>query len=157
MIVVSDTSPIFYLLEIGVVEILHTLYGEVLVPPAVHEELCHPSSPSCQWASRPPDWFRVVAPRHIDESIKLDRGEREAIALAIESQADRLLIDEKLGRQAAKQRGLQVAGTLGVLLDAGSVNLIDFEQAIHRLRQTTFYLTDALVEELRRELIRRRG
>jgi len=157
VIVVSDTSPIFYLVEIDVTEVLPALYGNVLIPPAVHDELCHPRSPSYQWASNPPAWLKVAAPQQIDHSLNLDLGEQEAIALALEVHADRLLVDEKLGRQAAIQRGLRVAGTLGVLLDAASANLIDFEQAIGRLRETSFYLTDTLIEDLRKELAKRQG
>lgn len=155
MIVVSDTSPIFYLVEIGCAEILPALYGEVLVPPAVHKELYHPRSPSLEWALNPPPWFKVVAPRAVDDSLQLDRGEREAIALALEVGADRVLIDEKLGRKAARERGLRVAGTLGLLVDAASARLVDFEQVIESLRRTNFYLTDSLVEELRTEVAKR--
>lgn len=157
MIVVSDTSPIYYLVQIGHVDLLPELYGDVLIPPAVLDELGHPGAPSHAWTRCLPPWIRVVAPRVVDPSLKLDRGEREAISLALEVQADRLLIDEKLGRKAAQDRGLRVAGTLGVLLDAATAGILDFELAIGRLGQTTFYLTGKLVEQLRKELARRKG
>lgn len=55
---------------------------------------------------------------------ELDAGEAEAIALALELKADRLLIDERLGRQVAQRLGVSVTGLLGVLVAAKQVNLI---------------------------------
>jgi len=68
----------------------------------------------------------------------LDVGEREAISLAKELQADALIIDEPDGREAAKRQGLRVIGTLRVLYDAAEAGLCQLEEAYDRLQQTTF-------------------
>jgi uncharacterized protein len=68
----------------------------------------------------------------------LDVGEREAMSLAKELQADALIIDEPDGREAAKRQGLRVIGTLGVLYDAADAGRCELEQAYAALQQTTF-------------------
>lgn len=86
MIVVSDTSPICYLLLIDQIEILPILYGVILIPQAVADELSADNAPSIvkKWISLPPEWLQIQAiaiPQDVDLE-KLDRGEREAIFLA---------------------------------------------------------------------------
>jgi uncharacterized protein len=98
MLVVSDTSPISALMQIGRAELLSDLFGAVCVPPAVNAELLrfHSSLPSYVEV-------RAVADRaHVASLVpRLDLGEAEAIVLAIETQADHLLIDERRGRVIA--------------------------------------------------------
>ena len=69
---------------------------------------------------------------------ELGAGEREAISVALELQADLLLIDERSGRQAAEARRLQVAGTLAVLLRAGVLGLLDFPSVLQEIQQLGF-------------------
>jgi len=76
----------------------------------------------------------------------LDEGEREAIQLAVESGADLLLVDEKAARREATSRGLATSGTLGILDRAAEKGLVDFAQALHRLKQTSFYLSSSVEE-----------
>jgi predicted nucleic acid-binding protein len=101
MIVVSDTSPLTALLTINEAELLTNLFGEVVIPPAVHLELLrtHPVLPN---------WLRVQALRDLAKthiySQNVDRGEAEAIALAEELRADHLLIDERKGRRLPTAR-----------------------------------------------------
>jgi uncharacterized protein len=115
MLVVSDTSPVTSLLQVGHANILSTLFGRVLIPPAVRDELLrfHPSLP---------DFLHVQAIRDqpAAESLSrdLDRGEAEAIILAEECDAEYLLMDETIGRSIAEARGLRIVGLLGVLLMA---------------------------------------
>jgi predicted nucleic acid-binding protein len=112
MIVVSDTSPLTALLQIGKAEILTQLFSEVLIPPAVHSELLREHAVL-------PDWLRVKTPAQIPLAVsnaQLDAGETEALALALEIQADVLLIDERKGRAAARAVGLKVTGLLGCLI-----------------------------------------
>lgn len=119
MIVVSDTSPLTYLYQIQRFGLLQSLYGEVIIPPAVERELkagirLHEG---LDWAL-----LRVVEPKGSEMiaalSESLDLGESEAIVLATEIGADLLLIDEVDGREAARKLGLRFTGLLGVLLEA---------------------------------------
>lgn len=148
MIVVADTSPLNYLVLLGKPDILPKIYGRVVVPTAVVLELSHPDAPSAVrvWINSPPSWLEIVRVDRIDSTLapELGAGEREAISLALELQADLLLIDERIGRQAAEARRLQVAGTLAVLLRAGLLGLIDFPIALQEIQQLGFRVSDEI-------------
>ncbi|MBD2035637.1 DUF3368 domain-containing protein [Leptolyngbya sp. FACHB-321] len=123
MIVVSDTSPISNLAAIGQLVILQQLYSEVIIPTAVHQELLNSGSEDpAVLAIQTLDWIQIrsVTNAALLQPLQtiLDVGEAEVIALAIELTADRLLMDERRGRQQAIQAGLKVTGLLGILLAA---------------------------------------
>lgn len=128
MIVVSDTSPLRGLQALGKTEVLRALYGEVLIPPAVHRELLHDVARMGAFAIEALPWLRVVAPRDQDLVHRLmrvaDAGESEAIALCKEFPQALLLIDESVGRRQARQMGLEIQGLLAVLVDAKRAGLI---------------------------------
>lgn len=94
------------------------------------------------------NWFEVLTPKNTVALVELDLGESQAIALAIEIGAGVLLIDDKAGRREAMRRGLKVAGTLSVLDDADRADLVSFDQAIARLRKTSFRLSQAVLAEI---------
>ncbi len=152
MIIVSDSSPLAYLVEIGLAESLPRLFGQVYVPPTVISELRHEGSPIAAWANRPPDWLVIEMPHSIPAELDLDQGECEAIALAIELGADYLLIDEKKGRAAATALGIKVAGTLAVLVDGARQGLFDGMQALEKLEATNFYASAELLQAIRHKL-----
>jgi predicted nucleic acid-binding protein len=81
----------------------------------------------------------------------------ERLSRSLSVHADRLLIDEWEGRAEAERRHLLVTGTLGVLAEAHQQNRLDFEVALARLRQTNFYLSAALIDGVRRQLLTGRG
>jgi len=81
-------------------------------------------------------------------SLKLHFGEREAICLALEIHADLTLIDERVGRRVAKQLGLNVVGTLGILDRAAQGDLLHLPTAIDCLRRTTFKVPPSLLQAL---------
>jgi predicted nucleic acid-binding protein len=114
MLVVADTSPINYLLLIQHELLLPALYTQVIIPPAVLRELEDPETPEPvrTWVAHPPAWFEVRAP---EQPLAATALPREAIVLAEELQADFLLIDERDGRRAARNRALAVIGTLGAV------------------------------------------
>jgi predicted nucleic acid-binding protein len=148
-VVVSDTTPLNYLILIGKVEVLPRLFGRVLVPPAVIKELKHPKTPLlvATWADNLPSWIEVTSPR-TDLHLGIGAGEDEAIALAVEQGNVTILVDDLKARAAARSRGLPTLRTLTILSLADEAGLLDFESAISRLRSTSFYVDDALLENI---------
>ena len=156
MIVVADTSPLAYLIQIGCESALPELFKKVLIPNAVLAELESPGAPwaVARWLQARPAWIEVATPPVRSDAglTALDPGEREAIQLAEERKADLLLIDERRGRTEAMRRGLITTGTLGVLLASAERGLVDAEAAYHRLiNETSFRSTT----ELRENFLRR--
>ena len=151
MTVVSDTSPLNYLILIRAVDLLPALFGRVLAPPAVLAELRHTESPEVvrQWAESPSDWLEVRAPSVRTADDKLGPGETEAICLARELPADAILLDDRRARKAAAGHGLTVMGTLAVLFESGRRGLISFEQAVTSLSTTSFRVHPTILAEIR--------
>lgn len=151
MIVVSDTSPICYLLLIGEIELLPQ-YGQVLIPQAVQQELANERSPAVvqAWIGQPPEWLVIQTVNIPSDSdlANLDLGERAAIILALATKADLIVIDDLLGRQVARLRQLRVTGLLGILDRAARQNLVNFPSAIARLQQTSFLASEQLIQSL---------
>lgn len=150
MLVVSDTSPLNYLILTGYVHLLEALYGRVAIPRAVRDELLSPGAPATvrEWVEALPDWVQVHEPAAPDATLNLDPGEREAITLALELNADLVLLDERRGRREAAGRGLAVTGTLGVLDAAARRGLVELSEALSRLRLTSFRVQPNLLREL---------
>lgn len=145
MIVVSDTSAITSLIQIGRADLLAQIYGEVIIPEAVQGELqvLHQTLPPfvrMQKISNLKHFQRLVA--------VVDEGEAEAIVLAKEINADELLIDEADGRQIALEEGLRIIGLLGVLIEAKQRGFIlSVRQVTGELENTaTFHVSDAVKE-----------
>lgn len=155
MIVVSNTSPITNLAAIGELELLNRLYGEIVIPEGVWDEL---HSMGVSWPGAPEvDSASWVSRRSVQNgllvdvlSLELDRGEAETIALALELAADLVLLDEREGRRTARRLGLSVIGVLGVLLDAKqSGHLLTIGPSVDALRKSAgFYLSDTLVQSV---------
>jgi predicted nucleic acid-binding protein len=152
MIVVADTSPINYLILIGEIEILAKMYGTVVIPRAVREELLCPSAPEIvrNWNSHPPIWLEVHVPATAPDAslATLDPGEGDAIILAGELQADQLIVDDRLGRQEAEKRGIPVIGTIGVMREAAILGLLDLPNAVKRLEATSFHIAPEILARL---------
>ena len=153
MIVVSDTSPISNLAAIGQLVILQQLYSEVIIPTAVYQELLDSGvEDPAVLAIQTLDWVQVCSVTNavLSQSLQasLDAGEAEAIVLAVELAADRLLMDERRGRQQAMQAGLKVTGLLGVLLAAKQQSVIATVQPIlDALIANGFWVRDELYAE----------
>lgn len=150
-IVVADTGPLRYLILIGHIDVLPRLFGAVSVPAAVADELSHPHAPDAAraWVADPPSWLVVHPdPAEPTAEVRLDPGERAAIALAHALGAGLLLIDDRAGVAAARGRGLRAAGTLGVLAEAASQGLLDLATAFAKLRATNFHHSPALLDAL---------
>lgn len=150
MIVVADTSPLNNLIQIDCDKLLPRIYGRIVVPAGVMQELGHPSAPAAvrEWITCIPAWVETRKATSAPDAdlAYLGLGEREAIQIFQEMHADLLLIDERQGRLEAKRRGLRTTGTLGVLLSAGEQHLIDPASAYHRLLAETSFRTAAGLE-----------
>ncbi|MGD0769346.1 MAG: DUF3368 domain-containing protein [Tepidisphaeraceae bacterium] len=164
MIVVSNTSPLNYLVLIDAIDVLPSLYGAVLVPPVVLEELRDAGSPERvrRWASTPPEWLLQETPRMSDAPCSVDLlhdGEAQAIALALQRGADRLLIDERAGTDVARDLGLHAIGVLGILDLAAERRLCDLPSKMAQLEtRTNFRMTPKLrVHLLEREMLRQKA
>jgi predicted nucleic acid-binding protein len=154
MIVIADTGPLNYLILIGEIEVLPALYGRVLVPPSVCEELRRQRAPEAVrlWIARPAVWLETRAPGQAPDAALalagLDAGECDAILLAEELGADQLIIDELQGRREAQRRRLRFTGTLGVLRTGAKQGLLDLKSAIERLRLTNFHIAQDILDRL---------
>ena len=149
MIIVSDTSPIRALDFLERLPLLNDLFDRVLIPPAVRDELDSPPPRFRAVDLSKYDFIEIHAPQ--DQSrvhqfrLKLDQGESEALALALERGAQLILIDEQRGRKTAAQFGIVPLGTLGVLLRAkthGHVPAI--RPLIDKLDELEFFMSAEL-------------
>jgi predicted nucleic acid-binding protein len=146
-VVVSDTSPLHYLILCGAETVLPRLFSQVVIPPTVFQELQQPNTPAPvrQWAASLPVWATVQTPKTLNLSLDVDAGELEAICLACEIKASAVLMDDRAGRSAAIHCGLAVIGTIGLLEQAAARGLLDLPQVMERLRQTNARLNPDLV------------
>lgn len=156
MIVVSDTSPISNLAAIGKLGLLEQLYGSVIIPTAVYQELLNSGSTDLAvLAIQTVNWIETRSVTNITllQSLQnnLDVGEAEAIALAVELNADRLIVDERRGRNEAIKLGLRVTGILGILLAAKQQRLVPLIQPLlDDLIANGFWLREELYVEVLR-------
>ena len=159
MTVVSNAGPLIALARIEKTEFLPQLYGDIVIPPAVREEVIGTDKErkgaetlaSAEWLHTVPvsNQMGVTFLRE-----RLDAGESEAIVLALELGADFLLIDEAPGRKRADARGIPLTGTLGVLLFAKEQRLIDtVAPVLDQLVHAGFRMG----EDLYREILRLAG
>jgi predicted nucleic acid-binding protein len=161
MLVIADTSPLHYLVLIEHTAILPTLFGRVLIPPVVAEELQRPRTPEPvrTWMASPPARLEMCPPRPplLTTALRLGAGEREALSLAHELHADLLLLDDLEAREEAERRNLAVMGTLRVLELAAERGLLDFPATMTKLETTSFHIPVQLVQDmLARDAARKR-
>ena len=152
MTAVADTSPLNYLVLIGLPELLPALFDHVLIPEAVRQELMSVATPAPvrTWVANAPSWLAVRIVSAIPTDLQqLGPGELEAIALAETTGSRMILLDERKARQVARHRGLLVSGTLGILDQAAQQGLIDLTDALDRLTHTSFRVSPRLLQSLR--------
>lgn len=131
MIIVSDTTPIISLIKIKHLGLLKKIFGNVIIPYAVYSELTSNIAFIDEIAEiRNASFLEVLSVKN-EEAVRLfrkgtglDVGESEAIVLAEELNAELILMDERKGRIIAKQMGLQITGTLGILIESYHMKLI---------------------------------
>lgn len=154
MLVIADTSPVNYLLLIGHIDVLPDLFGKVILPSIVRDELAKPGTPLAvrDWIADPPSWVDVrPATTHAGDAVSLeglDEGEVAAIILAAELHADLLLMDDRDGVIVARSKGFAVTGTLGVLGLAAERGLLNLAQAFDQLKRTNFRYPQEIMDRL---------
>lgn len=158
-VVVCDTGPLLHLSEAGAVHLL-SLAGDILIPPLVGIEFVGNSQ---GWS--PPQWVKVVnldksarqkAERWVDAS-HIDAGEAEAISLALQVRADWLLTDDSRARQLAESAGLEVHGSIGILLWSVAVGHVR-DQALaftllDNLANSSLWTSEQVKQEARRAIV----
>ncbi len=156
LLVVSNSSVVIALTRICRLDLLEKLFGEILVPEAVWQEVAVKGKPGSEKIMRA-DFIRVrkVSDKKLATLLKnlIDEGEAEAITLALEANADLLLVDDRDARSLAKRLGLQVMGTLGVIALAKYEGLIpEAKPVVEKLVESDFWMSKKILEEFLREL-----
>lgn len=149
MLVVADSSPLIVLINIGHIDVLPSLFGQVVIPPEVSAELNQAKRPDAvrRLMVARPVWLLERAASQIESIPSLHVGESAAISLAQELKADLLLIDEVDGRKAAAVRHIPFTGTIGVLESAADRGLLDLQEAFSRIKKTDFWISHELLDE----------
>jgi predicted nucleic acid-binding protein len=135
MIVVSNTSPINYLILIDHINLLPELFQQIVIQ---------------NWIATPPDWLKIEPVNQPSDAIidTLDPGARDAILLAQSLNANLLLLDDMKARRAALEKGLVITGILGILDQAATMKQIDLPTAVQSLQNTSFWASDSLFQKL---------
>jgi predicted nucleic acid-binding protein len=151
VIVVADTSPINYMVQIGAIRVLPSLYRRVVVPAAVWEELLAARTPTIvkSWLAASNDWLEVRSSSYAAPlSASLDGGEAQAIQLALDIKADLVLMDDRRGVVEARRLKLTTTGTVGVLVAAERAGLLNAEDHLKRLlAETNFKCSPAVAQD----------
>ncbi len=137
--IISDTSCLILLDTISELDLLHKLFGIIIITPAIKAEFGQPL----------PEWFEIKEP--LDKNYQsiietsVDKGEASAIALAVEFDDCLLIIDDLKGRKFALQLGLHIIGTIGVIVDAKLSGIIpSIRPFIAKIKNTNFRISDTL-------------
>ena len=156
--IVSHSSPIIHLAKIDQLGLLTDFFGELIIPPAVYEECIvdgkgRPEVARIKQAS----WLRVVEVTNRNLvtllNAEVDRGEAKAIALALETQASLILLDDAEAREKARLYHLKMTGLLGILLRARKSGKIQsLAENLDALRHSGFWLNARLTDCLLREV-----
>ena len=155
ILVVSDTSPLNYLILIKAEEVLPSLFGSIIVPSQVLEELQRSKAPGPVrvWANDLPSWVHIRTgdtPRFP----LLNYGESTALAMA-QDERGQLLVDEVDARSVATSLGVPIIGTVGILAEAHLKALLDFDTAIQALSATTFRVHANVITTARARILTR--
>lgn len=153
MIVISDTSSVSNLIQIGIVDILEKIYKKIIITPGVYAEISRLTVQ--KKIIDQADWIEIIEPKDkgfVKElMLDLDLGESESIALAKELNADYLIIDEFLGRQKAEKFDIKITGLLGILILAKKSKIIKkVKPYIDELVLNGFRLNKTLIEKVLR-------
>lgn len=158
MIVIADTTPLISLMKIGKLNLLKELFDKVFIPERVYQELTVNSLFEKEVQEiKNCGYIQIVnvadtrAVRLLRRATGLDAGESEAIVLVDEQHGNLLLMDEMKGRNVARQMGIRIMGTIGILMIALERSKITYEeiiQSIEILKDSGRHIKKELYEEL---------
>lgn len=152
--IVSNTTPIISLLKIGKLKILRDLYQEVFIPLEVFNEIEAGKYKEYYADLSRIEWIKIGKIRDVKSLsyfLDLDKGEAEAIVLANEMDADLIILDESLGRFHAKHAGLKITGTIGILLKAKQLGIIqEIKPLLYELKAKNVWINESLIEDILR-------
>lgn len=157
MRVVCDTSPLILLSKIRRLDLLDELYEEVIIPSSVLDEVgAKPGKEAEQIRAllqNPKFQLRKAMKRTLEGlPPELGRGEREAIALALETTADLVVLDDQQGRCIAREGGLSVTGTVGILIEARERGIIpSVRRELDRLIEAGMWIDELFYHRILRE------
>lgn len=150
---IVNTSPVFYLHRLGLINIFHALYGEIIVPCAVQNELEQgrkqgenvPNLDKYSWIKI----WEVSVPHYLNLIVDLGRGESEVLGIATEHPSALVVLDDKLARKIAELQGFRLTGTAGILLRAKDQNLIsEIKPVLDSLIDFDFRLRPELLQNI---------
>lgn len=157
MIVVSDSTPLITLMKASQLDVLHKMFGEIVIPEAVYKELTtNRSFINEAELIKNSDFIKVVtvedrkAVSILQRATGLDLGESEAIVYADDNQADLLLMDEVSGRRVALNMGIAIMGSAGVLVSAfreGHLSIVEAEEAFLKIRSANRHISEKLIAD----------
>ena len=157
MIVVSDSTPLITLVKATQLQVLHELFGEIIIPEAVYDELTVNEKyiEEAQLINSSA-FIRVISVDDrksvslLQRAAGLDLGESEAIIYAENNNADLLLVDEASGRRVAKSMGIEIMGSIGVLVSAfrkGILSEDEVNDAFQRIRNANRHISEKLIKD----------
>lgn len=157
-VVVCDTGPLIHLSEAGAIHLLANT-GDIILPPFVANEY---EANSQGW--KPPQWTKIIElesdrlrqAEDWTQSNQIDAGEAQAVSLAIQVKADWLVTDDARARQFAESLGIEVHGSIGVLLwNAAMGHISDLSQALtyfENLSNSSLWISDRVLEKARQAI-----
>jgi len=158
--IISNASPLIGLCSISLLHILKELWNEIIIPEAVYREVVINGSgkPGASViAEACHKWITVSSVKNMQVTqvlrALLDEGESEVIALGQEINADMLLLDNREPRLFASAINLNVIGTVGIIKLAWHKGLIkEPAEEIYRLRDKGFWISNSLIEQIKKEM-----
>jgi len=150
MTVISNSTPLISLAQIGRFDLLHEIFGRIIIPKGVYDEVVTEGEGRAgQRETEVAKWIEVVEVKN-KLAVKLlkhtlDKGESETVVLAGELKADWVIMDESAGRKILEFLSIRVIGVLGILLKAKEVGLIpEVKSEVDKLRTSGFRMRESL-------------
>lgn len=149
--IVVNSTPLLVLGNIGQLDILHKMYGKIVIPEAVYREVTEKDDAASQAILAAKDWIEVQEIKNPNEyalyRARLHAGEVETMILAQQEPiADIVVLDDNAARKTAEFLGLKVTGTIGILVKAKQNGIIQqVKPLLNEIMQNGFFISDKLL------------